>query len=248
MAAPRPPDYESFSARAREITRAIPAAFLDGVEEVVVHRERKAHPLIHDVVTLGECEPSALVAMTGGDAHRSIVHLYYGSFVDLARRDRRFDVDRELEETIRHEIQHHLEDRAGVHTLIDEDDLADAFHRFQAGLDTPAGWWRRGERLEPGVWAVEDDLFVELRMRRADFEARRGRTVALRVLGLPFDAEIPEGAAPGEILDFEGEGLLEDDEGGDHAHGPRAGARRGDTAGDLDGPAAGDLHLVLDVS
>jgi hypothetical protein len=246
------PTYEAFAARAREITKEIPAQFLEGVEDVVVHRERKAHPLIDEVVTLGECEPSALVAMTGADAVRSIVHLYYGSFEDLARRDRRFDVEKELVETIRHEVQHHIEDRAGVRTLIDEDDLADALYRFQAGLENPKGWWRRGSRLEPNVYAVGDDLFVELRLRTPEFEARRGRTVVLTVLGESLEAEIPEDARPGEILTFEGEGLLAEEGADAHHHGPRPKAERAAASeaaegDDGDDPVAGDLHLVLDV-
>jgi hypothetical protein len=241
------PTYEAFAARAKEITTSIPARFLQGVEDVVVHRERLAHPLIDEVVTLGECEPSLLVAIAGDDAVRSIVHVYYGSFTDLAARDPRFDVDRELEETIRHEIQHHLEDRAGVRTLIDEDDLVDALHRFQAGLENPAGWWRRGTRLERGVWAVGDDLFVELRLRRPEFEARRGTTVALTVLGEAFEAEIPSDAEAGEVLTYEGEGLLAADDDPGHRHVSRPDARRADPSDEDDDSAAGDLHLVLDV-
>ncbi|HVG93869.1 MAG TPA: hypothetical protein VND21_05445 [Planctomycetota bacterium] len=250
MARPSLPTYEAFAARAREITTSIPARFLEGVEDVVVHRERLAHPLIDDVVTLGECEPSALVAITGGDTVHSIVHLYYGSFADLAAQDPRFDVDGELEETIRHEIQHHLEDRAGIRALIDEDDLADALHRFQAGLENPTGWWRRGARLERGVWSVENDLFLELRLRPPEFEARRGTTIELTVLDEPFEAEIPEDAEPGEILTYEGAGLPSDEDDHGHRHGSKREAKRAapsDEDDDEDAPPAGDLHLVLDV-
>ena len=231
MGTSRVPPYEAFSARTREITRSIPPEFLEGVEDVVVHREAKRHPLLPEVVRLGEQEPSPMVAMTGADTVRSIVHLYYGSFVELAGCDPRFDVDAELRETIEHEVQHHIEDRAGVHALIDDDDLFDAHQRFREGLETPPGWWRRGERLEPGVWAVEDDLFVELRLRRAEWERRRGGTVTLTVLGEPFEADLPADAEPGEVLTYEGAGLSDDDEDGD--------------GGEDD--AAGDLHLVLDV-
>lgn len=225
------PDYDAFAARARELTRGIPAEFLEGIEDVVVHREVKRHPLLPEIVTLGEQEPSPLAHMTQVDATpdgalvRSIVHLYYGSFVDLARRDPRFDLDAELRETIEHEVQHHLEDRAGVHGLIDEDELFDAYERFRAGLDHPRGFWRRGERLEPGVFAVGDDVFVELPLQRREVEARRGKVVTLQVLGEPFEAELPADAEPGDILTFEGEGLAPDD------------GEEGD---------AGDLHLVLD--
>ena len=238
MSRPPVPPYETFAARARAMTGEIPAEFLEGVEDVVVHRGVKRHPLLEDVLTLGEQEPSALVAMTGSELVRSIVHLYYGSFVELARRDRTFDVDAELRETIEHELQHHLEDRAGVRTLVDDDDLFDAHQRFRAGLETPRGWWRRGEEVDDGVWQVGEDLFVELRLRRREFDAVRGTTVSLTVLDEPFDADVPADATPGAILTFEGEGVLPEGA-GDEAD------ETDDDADDDDG--AGDLHLVLDV-
>lgn len=238
---PRPsvPSYDAFSARAKEIVASIPAEFLEGVEDVVVHRGSKAHPLLEDVLTLGEQEPSPMVAMTGADLVRSIVHLYYGSFVALAKRDRRFDLDAELRETIEHEIQHHIEDRAGVRTLIDEDDLFDAHQRFRAGLEAPPGWWRQGEEVGSDVYRVGDDLFVELRLSRRDFERARGTTLTLDVLDEPFEAELPADAKPGEILTFEGEGVLADDAGGDE--------ETDEETDEAEGPAAGDLFLVLDV-
>ncbi|MBL9087830.1 MAG: metallopeptidase family protein [Planctomycetia bacterium] len=236
MSRPVVPPYEAFAARARALTREIPAEYLEGVEDVVVHREAKRHPLIDDVMTLGEQEPSAMVAMTGSELVRSIIHLYYGSFVELARRDRKFDVDAELRETIEHEVQHHLEDRAGVRTLVDEDDLFDAHQRFRAGLETPPGWWRRGEELEDGVWQVDLDLFVELRLRRRELEALRGTTVALTVLDEPLDVDVPADAKAGDILTFEGTGVADE---GDDPPGPEA---HDEEDGD-----AGDLHVVLDV-
>jgi len=260
------PTFEQFAARVKEIASAIPKEFLEGVEDFATHREIKRHPLIDDVVTLGECEPSRLTAMVGADTVRSIVHLYYGSFVDLARRDGSFDIEAELKETIEHEVQHHIEDRAGVRTLIDEDDLFDAHQRFLTGLEAPKGWWRRGERLERDVYAVENDLFVELRLRRKEFEARRGKTISLGVLGEPFEAALPDDAEPGEILTFEGEGLVVDDgedevagareqhghSHGAHKHGRRVAGEREERGNegdepDAEPPEAGDLHLVLDV-
>jgi hypothetical protein len=131
--------------------------------------------------------------MTGSELVRSIVHLYYGSFVDLARSDPTFDLDAELVETIEHEIQHHIEDKAGVHDLEDDDDLYDSHARFRADLDVPAGWYRRGERLAPGVSAVDLDLFVELPLRKAEFERLRGRRKTLTILDESVDVEIPRG-------------------------------------------------------
>jgi hypothetical protein len=215
-------DFEAFAARAQEIAGAIPAEYLEGVEEVVVHREARRHPLLPDVVTLGECEPSRLEAMAGDGPGRSIVHVYYGSFAELAQGDDAFDVDGELRETIEHEVQHHVEDRAGVRALIDDDDLFDAHARFLAGLDTAPGWYRRGERLAPGVYGVESDLFVELRVRRAEWDALRGTTLVATILGEEFQGDIPADTAPGEVLTYEGEGL--------------------EPEGDYDEP--GDLHLI----
>jgi hypothetical protein len=256
--APVPP-YDEFAERAKAIAKAIPAAFLEGVEDVVIHRGVKRHPQLPDIVTLGECEPSAMAAMTASGIVRSIVHLYHGSFVDLARRDPAFDVDAELEETIRHEVQHHIEDKAGVRTLIDEDDLFEAHARFRADLEVPPGWYRQGERLEPNVWAVDLDLFVELRLRRREFDALRGKTLKMTVLGEPLELELPSDADPEEVFTLEGEGLLADDTADDgeghghghgHSHGPNTGGKRGGEPpprgeeAEESPPEAGDLHLV----
>jgi hypothetical protein len=223
--ASRPLSFEEFSARAKEIAGAIPREFLDGVEDVVVHRGVRRHPHVEDVVTLGECEPSPLPALVGHEAVRSIVHVYYGSFVDLARRDDRFDLEGELRETIEHEVRHHIEDRAGLRALIDEDDLFDAHARFRAGLEVPRGWYRRGERMGKDVWAVDSDLFVELRLRRREFERRRGTTLRMTVLEEPVELDLPADADPDEVLTLEGEGLWEE----------AADGREGE---------AGDLHVV----
>jgi hypothetical protein len=217
-------DYEAFSARAKEIAGAIPAEYLEGVEEVVVHREAKSHPLIADVWTLGECEPSRLQSLAGEGPGRSIVHLYWGSFVEMAK-DEGFDADGELRETIEHEIQHHIEDRAGVRALLDEDALFDAHSRFLSGLDAPPGWYRQGERLDRDVYGVELDVFVELRLRREEWERLRGGELATTILGEDFRGDVPADALPGEVLTYEGEGLVEETEDG------RPGA-------------TGDLHLV----
>jgi hypothetical protein len=229
------PSFDAFARRAKEIAASIPAEYVADVEDVVVHRDAKRHPQIPGVVTLGECESSPLVALTGAGDVRSVVHLWYGSFVELARDDADFDVDEELRETILHEVKHHLEDKGGTRALEDEDDLFDAHARFREGLPVPAGWYRQGDAVEDGAWEVEGDLFVEVSLRRRDLEALRGRTLSMTVLGEPLEVEVPADAAPGETLTFPGEGLV-DDRG---AH--------GEAEGEADGAAAGDLHLVLRV-
>jgi hypothetical protein len=224
-------DFDTFSARARAIAREMPGEFMSGIEAVEVHREVKRHPVLPDIVTLGECETSHLSDPTGTEPFRSVVHLYHGSFVDLAGRDASFDFEGELRETIEHEVQHHLEDRAGIADLRDEDALFDAHARFREGLDAPPGWYRMGEGVGPDLWAVDLDLFLELRLRRKEWERLLGTTLHLTVLDQPLDVDLPSDADPGEAFTLEGEGLFEPDD-------PEGVA-------DEDAPgAAGDLHLI----
>jgi hypothetical protein len=206
-------DFETFAARARELAAAYPEPFMEGIEIVDVHRDARHHPHLEDVYTLGECETSPLSDPTGQEPFRSRVHLYYGSFVALAGRDPSFDVEAELEETLAHEIQHHLEDRAGLPTLRDEDALFEAHARFRAGLDAPAGWYRFGDPIEPGLWAVDLDLFLELPLRRPEWEALRGTRLVLTLLDGTLEVDVPGDADPEEVWTFEEEGL-EDETGG----------------------------------
>ena len=70
------------------------------------------------------------------------INLYYGSFVELARREdwTREEWEQELRTTLSHELTHHLEERSGLHGLDDRDeaDMA-AFRRefeSQSGEET----------------------------------------------------------------------------------------------------------------
>jgi hypothetical protein len=226
-------DFDAFARLAQEIAKAIPPAFLAGIESVDVHKEAKRHAFLADIVTLGECETSPLSQMAGEEAFRSVVHLYYGSFVDQAEDDPSFDMEEELRETIEHEIQHHIEDRAGVKTLHEEDELFEAHARFRAGLDVPEGWYRHGEALAPGLWAVDLDLFLDLDLRAKEFETLKGTTLALTLLEQPLEVELPADATPDEVFTVEGEGLFQPDEEPEGGEEP-----------DEDEPgSAGDLHI-----
>lgn len=213
-------DFETFHRRAERIVAEVPPEFLAGVVGVEAHRERKEHPRIPRYYTLGECADDPIVRLTDPGGLQSRVHLYYGSFAVLARQDPDFDWEEELRETILHEIRHHLEDRAGIRDLIDEDDEDEALASFHAGEEMPSGWYRAGEKMEDGVWRVGDDLFVELRIRPADLDRFREAGLDLVILDEPFSAELPEDLEPGEVLTFEGDGLVRDD------------------------GSAGDLHLI----
>ena len=205
-------DFDAFAARAQALAASYPREYMEGIETVEVHRDAKRHPHVPGVHTLGECATSPLSEATGVEPFRSIVHLYHGSFVALAREDPHFDVEAELEETLAHEIQHHIEDRAGIKTLRDDDDLFEAHARFRAGMEVPAGWYRLGELLEPGLWAVDLDLFLELDLRRKEWDRLVGTRLSMTVLGEPFEMDVPADAEPEEAFTFEGEGLVEGDE------------------------------------
>jgi hypothetical protein len=127
-------DFEEFSDRAEEILAAIPAEFLGGVTGVVAHRQTKKDPEIPDYFTLGECGDDEVAALTDPEALRSRIHLYHGSFRAVARDDPDFDWDGELIETIFHELRHHIEDRAGIPDLRNEDAWNEAEARIRAGL------------------------------------------------------------------------------------------------------------------
>jgi hypothetical protein len=228
------PDFDAFARRAQELAESYPREVMEGIEAVDVHMDAKRHPFLEDVVTLGECETSSLSQLAQEEAFRSRVHVYYGSFVEMAERDPSFDVDAELDETLRHEVRHHVEDRAGLGALAEEDDLFEAHARFRAGLEVPPGWYRHGERVAPGLWSVDLDLFLELGLRRSEFAAQRGRTLTLDVLGQPLEVELPADADPDEVFTVEGAGLFEPDEALGEGEEPDE-----DTPGE-----AGDLHIV----
>jgi hypothetical protein len=234
-------DFETFAARARQLADAIPSEFMEGVETVDVHEDVLPHPLVPDVFTLGECVTSPHSDPSGQEPFRSVVHLYYGSFVALAESDPSFDVEAELKETIEHEVQHHIEDRAGANTLHDEDALFEAHARFRAGLEVPAGWYRQGEPIAPGLWAVDLDLFLEVNLRPADWAPIPGTRLVLNVLDEPFEIDVPKDAQPDEVWTFEGEGLVEGDEDEDEDEDD---ADDEETDDDASAGLAGALHVI----
>lgn len=204
-------DFETFSRRAERILSEIPPEYLVGVVGVEVHRERKEHPQIARYFTLGECEDDPITRLTAPEEMKSRVHLYHGSFAAVARSDPDFDWEEELRETILHEIRHHLEDRASIADLLEEDAEEEILARFYGDDELPDGWYRAGDRLESGVWRIGDDLFVELGIRGADLDGFRGKTLSLEILDETFEAEIPEDAEPDEFLTFEEEGIERED-------------------------------------
>jgi len=166
----RPPlGMEAFRAEAEAVWEAIPEHFRDGAI-LMLHPEAEPDPEYASVFFLGACEPAfapledALAA--SGDYRQgdrqSVLHIWFGSFVEMAARAVDFDWPYELEETILHELTHHWEHRAGLDGL-DRFDAAQIinFQRLR-GLAVPMYFWRDGEPWPDGRWHIDGDVFVEV--------------------------------------------------------------------------------------
>lgn len=161
----------AFRRRAREIFDSIPAELRHGVEYVRVEDETVPHPTMPDIYTLGECATGEYdVGFDVPGAVRSGVHLYYGSFRELARLDPEFDWEAELWETLTHEVRHHRESTAGEDALEDMDWAEDENFRRRAGKRFDPLFFRAGDALGGGAWEVDGDLFVERELTAAELE------------------------------------------------------------------------------
>jgi hypothetical protein len=161
-------DYAEFERFARVVWDEIPEAYKDGVDGLVVDRSVVRHPEHPEVFTMGECVTEEYPSQYGGpDTTRSAVVLYYGSFSEIARDEEDFDWRGEIHETVMHELQHHLESLATEDALEDLDYAVDEnFKRTQGDAFDPL-FYRAGEMIEPGLFAVEEDVFFEVETRDA---------------------------------------------------------------------------------
>ena len=138
-------NYQRFERRAREMFDEIPRELRHGVETVEVHPEALPHPTMPGIFTLGECATGEYDH--GGELPgdlRSGVHLYHGSFRELAKRDPDFDWEAELWETITHEIRHHRESAAGEDALEEMDWAEDENFKRRDGTPFEPHFYRAG--------------------------------------------------------------------------------------------------------
>jgi hypothetical protein len=98
-----------------------------------------------------------------------VVVLYYGSFKNLARKDRDFDWKAEIYETVEHEIRHHLESLADEDELGGVDYALDEDFKRDEGLDWDPWYYQKGSPGGPGVFLVEDRVFIEQPWSASDF-------------------------------------------------------------------------------
>lgn len=170
-----------FQALVQRLAKEIPPEFQGGVVDIDVSRHTVPHPLRGDVYTLGECIP--LEWSGSGTDLQSRVVLYHGSFQALARLGE-FDWREEAWETLTHELRHHLEWQANVASLEAYDWAAEEnFARHEDAPFDPV-FYRNGEQLAPGVFKVDDDVFLEQ-------GAESGERVSLTWHGARYDVALP---------------------------------------------------------
>lgn len=204
-----------FEAMVRRMAAEMPPEFTEGIVGIVVTGKTIPHPVREGVYTLGECIPHEFGTPGEGDAGiRSSVELHYGSFAALAREHPEFDWREEAFETLAHEVRHHLEWRARVPELEKLDDAAEANYARHDGEPFPPLFYHDGERVDAGVFRVEDDVFVEVVLDREAWAAAAGRPLAFQWHGRSFEVALPaelpdvlfvtaegvEPAPPGEVV------------------------------------------------
>lgn len=147
-----------FRALVRRLAQDIPPEFQGGMVDIAVSPRTVPHPLRGEVYTLGECIPLEWSG-SGADLQSRVV-LYHGSFQALARQGA-LDWRAEAWETLTHELRHHLEWQADVASLEAYDWAAEQNFARHEGEPFDPVFYRNGEELAPGVFKVDDDVFIE---------------------------------------------------------------------------------------
>ena len=156
-------DRHQFEKTSRAVWQKIPEQYKQGIDALVIESKAHAHPDHPDFFTLGECVTEAYPSDYGGpDTIRSAVVLYYGSFAAVAADYEDFDWEQEVEETILHELQHHLEHLADDDQLTDYDyAVEENFLRIEGEAFDPL-FFRAGQQVAENTYRVEDDIFIEV--------------------------------------------------------------------------------------
>jgi hypothetical protein len=183
--------FSEFERTAEEAFEAVPERFRQGIDGLVVSRDAVRHPTLPDIYTLGHCDTESYPSdWSGPETTRSVVVLYYGSFRNLARRDPDFDWKAEIYETVEHEIRHHLESLASEDRLEGVDYALDEDFKRDEGLEWDPWYYQKGDLAEPGVYVVEDRVFIEQEWSHADFE--RAQELRFRWNGVEHRIPRPE--------------------------------------------------------
>jgi hypothetical protein len=184
-------DFQSFEALALEMWEGIPARYREGVEALILSPEARFDPEFPDVPLMGFCEGSPITSQVPEAPLQTMISVYHGSFVEVASQEEAFDWEGELWETLTHELLHHLEWRAGYDALGLEDDLQRENLARRAGGEFARWFHRQGAALEPGVWSLDGDLFVEVPVARKAWRGLAGQAVEASAQGVRFCAAAP---------------------------------------------------------
>ena len=112
--------YRAFQDLVARLWDEIPEAFKKGLQGVHVLPKAKPEPGLEGVWRLGEyLDPGPPSAFGGFEGLGRHIALYYGSFLQVAGPG--FDWEKEVWETLLHELRHHLESLAGRDDLVRED-------------------------------------------------------------------------------------------------------------------------------
>jgi len=175
---------DDFRTMVQRLQNEIPAPFQGGVVEIEVSPKTVPHPVRAEIYTLGECIPLEWSG-SGADLQSRIV-LYHGSFQALAQLGD-FDWREEAWETLTHELRHHLEWQANVANLEAYDWAAEQnFARGDGEAFDPV-FFRNGEELAPGIFKVDDDVFLE-----QEPGARNSPVVGVTWHGKQYRAAVPK--------------------------------------------------------
>jgi hypothetical protein len=150
-------DFPAFRRLIDRLSAEIPAEYLEGVAAVEVSPKTVPHPTRAEIYTLGECIP---VHGEGGEITSRVV-LYHGSFRALAGLRTDFHWRDEAWETLTHEVRHHLEWRANADALEEYDWAAEQNFARHDGHRFDPLFFQSGEAVEPGVYRVDDDVFLD---------------------------------------------------------------------------------------
>lgn len=157
--------YQHFESLAWDMFHRIPEEYREGVDGLEVSRAAVPHPSLPEIYTLGECRSEFYPSDYGGAGEvRSIVALYYGSFLELSRLDEEWDWEGELWETITHEVRHHLESLASEDALEVQDYAEDQNFARREGEAFEPLFYRSGTRLREGLYEVDGDHFLEIEL------------------------------------------------------------------------------------
>jgi uncharacterized protein YuzE len=179
-----------FDRVSRAIWQKIPEQYKEGIDGLVIERKLHAHPEHDDFLTLGECVTESYPSDYGGpDTIRSAVVLYYGSFAAVAREDDDFDWEQEIEDTILHELQHHLEHLADADQLTDYDyAVEENFLRIEGEPFDPL-FFRAGKQVATHTYRIEDDIFIDVS------DVRAGHALPFRWLNRKYLVDFPDSKA-----------------------------------------------------